>query len=106
MRLLAHAPKKHPEALYLQDFGLFYSYKSLSHSDPTSLDGALSPIVWKSYIDKVNKMQGAISNKSEVQKRFEDKLSKSKKGECITEEWADLDKLLNMLFSAFIDDEG
>ncbi len=51
-------------------------------------------------------MQGAISNKSEVQKRFEDKLSKSKKGECITEEWADLDKLLNMLFSAFIDDEG
>ncbi len=47
--LLAHALKKYPEALYLQDFGLFYSYKSLSHSDLTSLSSqeSLLPVVRK-----------------------------------------------------------
>ncbi len=63
----------------------------------------LSSIMWKGYIDKIGIYQGEIINKSNIQKRFEQKLKEAEKnGVKDFENWRELDLLLNTLFNAFI----
>lgn len=63
------------------------------------------PIQWKGYVEKVATYQGEIINKGEVQERFELKLSKAKAEGIIWDEWNEMDKLLQMIFKAFNEDE-
>ena len=65
-------------------------------------NGEYIPIRWKSYVDKVGAYQGEIISKSEVLKKFEEKVKKALKDGPILEEWNELDTLLQAIFSAFL----
>lgn len=71
--------------------------------DILCVDGELIPIRWKSYVDKVESYQGEIITKSEVLKKFEEKMKRALKDGPFLEGWRDLDILLQAIFSAFID---
>lgn len=58
--------------------------------------GELSPIKWTGYVTQLNKYQGVVTNKGNIQKRFRKKM-KVYDGEI----WEELDLLLNSLFDAF-----
>lgn len=63
-------------------------------------NGEYVPVRWKSYIDKVGAYQGEIVSKSEMLKKFEEKVKRSK-NKIILEEWEECDLLLKQIFTAF-----
>lgn len=62
----------------------------------------LIPIMWKGYKEQIKAYQGEIKNKSEIQKKFKQKLKDAaKNGIQSPIYWAEIDILLNSLFYAF-----
>lgn len=60
------------------------------------------PIMWTGYNSRINKYQGEILHKGEIQKKFEAKLKEATLyGVLDKSNWSELDMLLNKLFSAF-----
>lgn len=66
-------------------------------------DGQLKPIMWKGYIEKIGAYQGELIDKSGVQRKFEQKiLYAESNGIFRQEDWAEMDSILNSIFSAFL----
>lgn len=66
-------------------------------------EGKLIPVMWSGYVDKIQKYQGEIMNKGDIQKRFAGKLCDAEKnGIKNMDDWKEIDLLLNTIFGAFI----
>ena len=68
-----------------------------------NIDGELSPIQWKGYIDGVNKYQGEVMNKAKLQELFKEKLSKCIADKKLLEktDWGEIEFILSEIFHAF-----
>ncbi|MBU5676919.1 hypothetical protein KQI88_10870 [Alkaliphilus sp. MSJ-5] len=66
-------------------------------------DGKLVPVIWKGYIDRINKYQGEITNKDQVQQKFLHVIDQIKNKSLPAEDhdWSAMEKLLQMIFNAF-----
>ncbi len=83
--------------------GLACSIEIYFGKDILNIDGELSPIQWKGYIDGVKKYQGEIMNKAKLQELFNEKLLK-----CVTDktlikttDWSGINSILLEIFKAF-----
>jgi hypothetical protein len=65
----------------------------------------LKPIQWTGYISEIAKYQGEVLDKEEIQKKFKKKVAvcKSDESNLAMADWAELKKVLRVLFSAFRD---
>lgn len=68
--------------------------------DVLSIDGELTPIQWKGFIEKTQTYQGEIMNKTLIQKRFDAKCCSFTKIDN-QDPWKDIQTLLDYLFNAF-----
>ena len=68
--------------------------------DVLSIDGELTPIQWKGFIEKTQTYQGEIMNKALIQKRFNAKCCSFTKTDNQSP-WEDIKTLLDSLFNAF-----
>ncbi|SMP71452.1 HEPN/Toprim-associated domain-containing protein [Anoxynatronum buryatiense] len=66
-------------------------------------DGNLAPVIWKGYIDRINKYQGEITNKDQVQQSFFHVMDQIENKSLPMEghDWSTMEKLLQMIFNAF-----
>lgn len=65
--------------------------------------GHLTPVVWKGYIERINKYQGEIANKDVIQQRFFQSIDQIERGNKLqsSHDWMAMDMLLRSIFEAF-----
>lgn len=65
--------------------------------------GQLKHVVWKGYIERINKYQGEIADKNDIQQRFFHIIDQIENGfeSPNNHDWRAMDKLLQMIFNAF-----
>lgn len=67
-------------------------------------EGNLMPIMWTGYNEKTKSYQGTITHKGDIQKKFDKKILCAKEnGISDSQNWEELDILLNYIFAAFQD---
>jgi hypothetical protein len=71
----------------------------------TNSSGALTPIQWKGYDDKLRRYHGEILCKQEIQERFAIKLEEARRDPSLFEaqDWAPMKMIVQSLISAFHD---
>ena len=72
--------------------------------DVLEVDGALKPVQWKGYDERIKRYQGEVMNKPELKNRFMAKLSKAQTNpaEMSSQDWSGIDSILSHIFEAFI----
>lgn len=80
--------------------GLAGSIEMYLGVDCISDNSGLIPIKWTGYVESINKYQGSILKKKEIQNRFRDKMHKAK-NEGNYQIWQEIELLLNTLINAF-----
>lgn len=71
----------------------------------TKDNGELIPVIWKGYVDRINKYQGEIINKDAVQQKFFETIEQIENGSLPIEaqDWSSMEKLLQTIFNVFND---
>ncbi|ERP95684.1 hypothetical protein Q669_29365 [Labrenzia sp. C1B10] len=67
----------------------------------TDRDGDLHPIRWTGWNNQIQRYQGALEHKDDVTKRFLTRMKKGGEPASLRIEYAEMDQLLNAIFSAF-----
>jgi len=81
--------------------GLACSIELYFGKDILFQNGGYTSIQWTGYNSKMEKYQGEILHKKEVQQKFENKLSMQKYDSGNSENWSEMKELLNVIFYAW-----
>ena len=104
IELARRYPTLGPNGLIAQDInGLACSLELYFGRDVLEVDGALTPIQWRGYDERVGRYQGEILHKRAINKRFLEKLLRHERGEHAAEgtDWSGIDSILRSMFGAF-----
>lgn len=80
----------------------------LGNSSLTNADGNFYPIQWKGLISGLQKYQGEITQKDEIQKKFKEQLVACKKDSSLIKDydWSGIKSIFEGIFKLFHEDDG